>query len=159
MLEGNSIFYYTAKLLVFGKWLPNFTTGEDVMMNQICYAAWIGLLVTALNLLPVGQLDGGHTVFAMFGEKARYVNRIAVGLLALFALASIGPVQRLLPALGSIAYGGWFIWLFLILFLIGVQHPPALDDVTRLDHRRWWIGVLVIIIFILIFVPVPMREL
>jgi membrane-associated protease RseP (regulator of RpoE activity) len=159
MLEGNSIFYYTAKLLVFGQGLPNFTTGADVMMNQVCYAAWIGLLVTALNLLPVGQLDGGHTVFAMFGEKARYINRVAVGILALFALASIGPVQRLLPALSGVAYGGWFIWLFLILFLIGVQHPPALDDVTRLDRRRWWIGVLVIIIFILIFVPVPMREL
>ena len=159
MLEGNSIFYYTAKLLVFGQGLPNFTTGADVMMNQVCYAAWIGLLVTALNLLPVGQLDGGHTVFAMFGEKARYINRVAVGILTLFALASIGPVQRLLPALGGVAYGGWFIWLFLILFLIGVQHPPALDDVTRLDRRRWWIGVLVIIIFILIFVPVPMREL
>ncbi len=159
MLEGNSIFYYTAKLLVFGQGLPNFTTGADVMMNQVCYAAWIGLLVTALNLLPVGQLDGGHTVFAMFGEKARYINRIAVGILALFALASVGPVQRLLPALSGVAYGGWFLWLFLILFLIGVQHPPALDDVTRLDRRRWWIGVLVIIIFILIFVPVPMREL
>jgi membrane-associated protease RseP (regulator of RpoE activity) len=159
MLEGNSIFYYVAKLLVFGQGLPNFATGQDVMMNQVSYAAWIGLLVTALNLLPVGQLDGGHTVFAMFGEKARYINRITVGALAFFALASFGPVQRLLPALSNVAYGGWFLWLFLILFLIGVQHPPALDDVTRLDRRRWWIGVLVIIIFVLIFVPVPMREL
>jgi membrane-associated protease RseP (regulator of RpoE activity) len=158
ILEGNSVLYYLAKFLVFGQWLPNFATGADVMMNQVCYAAWIGLLVTALNLLPVGQLDGGHTVFAMFGEKAIYINRITVGVLAFFALASIGPVQELLPFLGSVAYGGWFLWLFLILFLIGVQHPPALDDVTRLDRRRWWIGVFVIVIFILIFVPVPMRE-
>jgi membrane-associated protease RseP (regulator of RpoE activity) len=159
LLEGNSILYYSAKLLIFGKALPNPITGEDVFMNQVCFAAWIGLLVTALNLLPVGQLDGGHTVFAMFGEKARYINRIVVGVLAVFALASLEPVQRLLPFLANVAYGGWFLWLFLILFLIGVQHPPALDDVTRLDRRRWWIGVLVIIIFILIFVPVPMREL
>ncbi len=63
-----------------------------------------------------------------------------------------------MPLLSNVAYSGWFLWLFLILFLIGVQHPPALDDVTRLDRRRWWLGVLVIIIFILIFVPVPMRE-
>jgi membrane-associated protease RseP (regulator of RpoE activity) len=159
MVEGNSILYFAAKLLIFGKVLPNPLTGEDVIMNQVCFAAWIGLLVTALNLLPVGQLDGGHTVFAMFGEKARYINRITVGVLAFFAIASLAPVQRLLPVLGTVAYGGWFLWLFLILFLIGVQHPPALDDVTRLDRRRWWIGVLVIIIFILIFVPVPMREL
>jgi membrane-associated protease RseP (regulator of RpoE activity) len=159
MVEGNSIFYFTAKLLLLGKVLPNPVTGEDVIMNQVLFAAWIGLLVTALNLLPVGQLDGGHTVFAMFGEKARYINRITVGVLAFFALASLAPVQRLLPVLSSVAYGGWFLWLFLILFLIGVRHPPALDDVTRLDRRRWWIGVLVIIIFVLIFVPVPMREL
>jgi membrane-associated protease RseP (regulator of RpoE activity) len=159
LLEGNSILYFTAKLLVFGKVLPNPITGEDVFVNQVCFAAWIGLLVTALNLLPVGQLDGGHTVFAMFGEKARYINRIAVGILTVFALASLEPLQQLLPFLANVAYGGWFLWLFLILFLIGVQHPPALDDVTRLDRRRWWIGVLVIIIFILIFVPVPMREL
>lgn len=158
-VEGNSILYYTAKLLIFGKALPNPLTGEDVLMNQVCFAAWIGLLVTALNLLPVGQLDGGHTVFAMFGERARIINRITVGVLAVFALASLPPVQRLLPFAGSVAYGGWFLWLFLILFLIGVYHPPALDDVTRLDRRRWWIGLLVIIIFILIFVPVPMREL
>lgn len=159
MVEGNSILYFTAKLLILGKVLPNPVTGEDVLMNQVTFAAWIGLLVTALNLLPVGQLDGGHTVFAMFGEKARIINRVTVGMLAFFALASLAPVQRLLPFLSGVAYGGWFIWLFLILFLIGVQHPPALDDVTRLDRRRWWIGVLVIIIFVLIFVPVPMREL
>ena len=159
LLEGNSILYYFAKLLIFGKVLPNPVTGEDVFMNQVTYAAWIGLLVTALNLLPVGQLDGGHTVFAMFGEGAKIINRITVAVLAVFALASLQPVQRLLPQLSGVAYGGWFLWLFLILFLIGVQHPPALDDVTRLDRRRWWIGVLVIIIFILIFVPVPMREL
>ena len=158
MMEGNSIFYLTAKFIVFGQWLPNFATGQDVMMNQVCYAAWIGLLVTALNLLPVGQLDGGHTVFAMFGEKARYINRITVGMLAFFALASLPFVQQFVPLLSNVAFSGWFLWLFLILFLIGVQHPPALDDVTRLDRRRWWIGVLVIIIFILIFVPVPMRE-
>lgn len=158
-LEGNSIFYYVAKLVIFGQPLPNPVTGLDVFMNQVTMAAWFGLLVTALNLLPVGQLDGGHTVFAMFGEKAKYINRVTVGLLALFALASIGPVQRFVPWVVNVAYGGWFLWLFLILFVIGVQHPPALDDVTRLDRRRWWLGMLVIIIFVLIFVPVPMREL
>jgi len=157
-LEGNSILYFVAKWLIFGQALPNPLTGQDVIMNQVCFAAWIGLLVTALNLLPVGQLDGGHTVFAMFGERARLFNRITVGALALFALASLEPVQRLLPVLGNVAYGGWFLWLFLILFVIGVEHPPALDDVTRLDRRRRWLGFLVILIFILIFVPVPMRE-
>jgi membrane-associated protease RseP (regulator of RpoE activity) len=159
MILGDSIFTYVVSRVMFGRVFPDPLTGEDLFVGPVFFAAWIGFLVTALNLLPVGQLDGGHTVFAMFGEKARYINRITVGVLACFALASLPLVQQFLPFLSSVAYGGWFLWLFLILFLIGVQHPPALDDVTRLDRRRWWIGVLVIIIFILIFVPVPMREL
>ncbi len=156
-VEGNSILYYVAKIIVFGKALPNSITGEDVMMNQINFAAWIGLLVTALNLLPVGQLDGGHTVFALFGQKARYVNLAAIGIMALLAVASLAPLQRLFPMLQSVGYSGWFIWLALIYFLIGPYHPPALDDVTTLDTKRRWLGYFVMVIFILIFVPVPMH--
>ena len=157
MLEGNSILYYTAKFLVFGKVLPNPLTGEDVLMNQVTFAAWIGLLVTALNLLPVGQLDGGHTVFALFGEKARYINMVAISVLALFAVASLAPVQTILPVAERVGFNGWFIWLLLIMLVIGPFHPPALDDVTRLDFRRRLVGYAVIVIFILTFVPVPMR--
>ncbi|MBW7884550.1 MAG: site-2 protease family protein [Caldilineaceae bacterium] len=159
MLEGNSILYFTAKWLIFGKVLPNGVTGEDVIMNQVTFAAWIGLLVTALNLLPIGQLDGGHTVFALFGKRARMVNLATVGLMTLFAVASLGPVQQLLPFLEEVGFTGWFLWLFLILFVIGVEHPPALDDVTELDQRRRWLGFFVILVFIVTFVPVPMRPL
>lgn len=156
-VEGNSIFYYTAKLITFGKALPNAVTGEDVLMNQITTAAWIGLLVTALNLLPVGQLDGGHTVFALFGEKARYFNLVTIGAMAVFAVAGLDLVQRYLPFLRAVGFTGWFVWLGLIFFMIGPYHPPALDDVTRLDPTRRWIGYLMILIFILTFVPVPLR--
>jgi len=155
MLEGNSIFYFLAKYAVFGQPLPNPETGMDILMNQVTFAAWIGLLVTALNLLPVGQLDGGHTVFALFGEKARYINQVTWGLLVLLALASLAPLQRILPELQYIGYNGWFLWVLLTYFLIGLYHPPALDDVTTLDPRRRWLGYAVIVIFILIFVPVP----
>ena len=158
-VEGNSILYYFAKIIVFGKVLPNPITHEDVMMNQVNFAAWIGLLVTALNLLPVGQLDGGHTVFALFGEKARYFNLVTVGLMAVFALAGLAPLQQLAPWLVNIGFEGWFVWLILIFLVIGPFHPPALDDVTRLDSKRRWLGYLVILIFVLIFVPVPMRVL
>jgi membrane-associated protease RseP (regulator of RpoE activity) len=155
MLEGNSIFYYFAKILVFGMPLPNPITGQDVLMNQVTFAAWIGLLVTAFNLLPVGQLDGGHTVFAMFGDRARVINRLAFGVLVVLALASLAPLQQIVPQLRYIGYNGWFVWIFLTYFLIGLHHPPALDDVTQLDRGRRWLGYLVIAIFILIFVPVP----
>ena len=159
MIEGNSILYWTAKWLILGKGLPNPVTGQDVMMNQVLFAAWIGLLVTALNLLPIGQLDGGHTVFALFGKRARVINLTTVAVMLLFAVASLGPVQQLLPIAGSVGFSGWFLWLFLIVFVIGIEHPPALDDVTQLDRRRRWLGYLVIVIFVLTFVPVPMRPL
>jgi membrane-associated protease RseP (regulator of RpoE activity) len=159
MIEGNSIVYYLGKWLAFGQPLPNWATGQDVFMNQVLYAAWIGLLVTALNLLPVGQLDGGHTVYALFGKNARYANLATLGIMGLFALAGLPFVQELIPAAAAVGYTGWFIWLFLIMAVIGVEHPPALDDVTRLDRRRRWVGYAVIVIFILTFVPVPMRPL
>jgi membrane-associated protease RseP (regulator of RpoE activity) len=157
MLEGNSILYYFAKIWVHGQPLPDPVTGLDVMMNRVTFAAWIGLLVTALNLLPVGQLDGGHTVFALFGERARIVNIIAVIAMGLLAIAGLAPLQEAVPWLVNIGFTGWFFWLILIGLVIGPFHPPALDDVTELDPRRRYIGYAVIIIFILVFTPVPLR--
>jgi membrane-associated protease RseP (regulator of RpoE activity) len=155
--EGNSLLYFVAKLAVFGKALPNPLTGEDVFMNQVTFAAWIGLLVTALNLLPVGQLDGGHTVYALFGRAARTINVAAVVVMAVLAVAGLEPLQELFPALGNIGFTGWFMWLGLILFVLGPFHPPALDDITQLDGNRRLVGYLVILCFVLTFVPVPWR--
>ncbi len=159
MLEGNSILYYYAKIAVFGKALPNPITGEDVLMNQVTFAAWIGLLVTAINLLPVGQLDGGHAVYALFGRKARYINMATLGVMTVLAIAGLPPLQRLFPELVSVGYTGWFLWLALLMALVGPFHPPALDDVSELGPNRRLIGYFVILLFIMIFVPVPMRPL
>ncbi|NJN83982.1 MAG: site-2 protease family protein [Caldilineaceae bacterium] len=159
MLEGNSVLYYYAKLSIFGQTLPNPITGQDVLMNQVTFAAWIGLLVTALNLLPIGQLDGGHVVYSLFGKHARYINLATAGVMTVLAIAGLGPVQRFAPQLETIGFSGWFIWLGLIFFVIGPFHPPALDDVTQLNPRRRLVGYLMIVIFILTFVPVPWRLL
>lgn len=158
-LEGNSILYYFAKIAVFGKPLPNPITGEDVFMNQVTFAAWIGLLVTALNLLPVGQLDGGHTVYALFGRRARVLNIATMVGMGLLALAGLEPLQTIFPRLEEIGFFGWFVWLGLILFVLGPYHPPALDDVTQLDARRRLVGYVVIAIFLVTFVPTPFRTL
>jgi membrane-associated protease RseP (regulator of RpoE activity) len=159
MLEGNSILYYYAKIAVFGKALPNPVTGEDVMMNQVTFAAWIGLLVTAINLLPVGQLDGGHVVYALFAKNARYINIATIVFMTVLAVAGLEPLQQIFPALVSIGYTGWFIWLALLLMLVGPFHPPALDDVSTLGPNRRMLGYFIIILFIMIFVPVPLRPL
>ena len=158
-LEGNSILYYFAKIIVFGRPLPDPITGEDFFMNLITFAAWIGLLVTALNLLPVGQLDGGHTVYALFGSSARYVNIATLIVMALLAVAGLEPLQRIWPVLRNFGFAGWWFWLGLIIFVLGPFHPPALDDVTQLDRRRRWVGYLVILCFIVTFVPTPFRVL
>ncbi len=159
MLEGNSILYYYAKISVFGKALPNPITGEDVLMNQVTFAAWIGLLVTAINLLPVGQLDGGHAVYALFGKYARYINIGTLSIMTLLAIAGLEPLQQLYPPLVSVGYSGWFLWLALLIFLVGPFHPPALDDVSRLGPNRRLLGYFVIALIIVLFVPVPFRPL
>jgi membrane-associated protease RseP (regulator of RpoE activity) len=139
IMEGNSLFYLAAKYFVHGQILPG--NGVDVMLHPVAFAAWFGLLVTAFNLLPVGQLDGGHVIFTLIGDKIRYVG-------GLFVLAVM--------AMGVLLWQGWFLWAFLIL-LLGVGHPPPLNDVTPLDGKRKLLAVLTILIFILVFVPVPLK--
>ena len=80
-------------------------------------------------------------------------------LMAVLGVASLGIVQSVIPQAERIGFNGWFVWLVLIFVVVGPFHPPALDDVTRLDFRRRLVGYAVIVIFILTFVPVPMRLL
>src|SRR5436309_4391089 len=96
--------------------------------HPLAFAGWVGLFVTAINLLPAGQLDGGHVARALFGKKQFYVSWAAV--LTLFALTVFPPP----------GYPGWFVFGFLILIL-GVRHPPPLNDLTRLDPTRKLVGI------------------
>lgn len=140
MQEGNSLLYLGLKYLVHGRILPG--DGLDVSMTPMTFAAWIGLFVTCLNLLPLGQLDGGHVAYALFGRRAWWLARITVvGLLML----------------GFMGWPGWFLWVFLPL-LFGLRHPPPLNDRTPLDHRRKILGGVMILIFILVFTPVPFKA-
>ena len=105
---------------------PTRSPAQDVLMNQVTTAAWAGLLVTALNLLPVGQLDGGHTVFALFGEKARYINRVTIGILAVLGVAGIPMSRRFSRSWsGSAGWAGSSGWC---------SSSPSSAPTTR---RRW----------------------
>ena len=140
ILEGNSLLYAAAKILVFGQMLP--AEGQDVLLNQIAWAGWVGLLVTGLNLIPLGQLDGGHVAYVLFGRRARrffWPVLMAMALLALITGATM-----------------WFVWIVL-LFLIGRVHAEPLDDVTALDPRRRALAIFTMLLFFLVFVPVPLR--
>ncbi len=138
MVEGNSILYATAKYVVFGEFLPS--DGEDVFVNQVAWAGWSGLLLTALNLIPAGQLDGGHITYTLLGDRAR---QLYWPMLAVFVALSL---------LSSV----W--WLLTFLFLMfGRFYAVPLDNVTPLDIRRRRIAYLALVIFVLIFVPLPLR--
>ncbi len=153
MQEGNSLAYLGAKYLVFGEILPQ---GErDVWIHPIAFAAWAGLLVTALNLLPIGQLDGGHVMYGLFGRRAQAARRPVI--VALFVLAILGTLRDT-AALGQLplpGWSGWWIWILFAFFLLR-SHAPVLDEITGLDGKRKALGVATLIIFILIFTPTPL---
>lgn len=151
MLEGNSLLYLGLKYLVFGRLLPS--GGEDVWINHIAWAGWVGLLVTALNLLPVGQLDGGHVMYGLFGERAKRARWPVI--LVLLGLTFTGMLSEIGILPFSLGWTGWGMWAMLI-FLLVRRHAPVLDEITELDTKRKIVGVLVLVIFILIFVPSPL---
>lgn len=160
-IEGNSLIYLLAKFVVFGKllpepasfngispilyWLRYFFTGQpsplggiDVFIHPVAFAGWAGLLVTALNLVPAGTLDGGHVVYSLFGEKARKAFPYLIVIMV---------------ALG-VFWSGWWLWAFL-LFWLGRVNAETLDQITPLDSNRRMVAIFVIILFLLVFTPVP----
>lgn len=140
-LEGNSLVYAAVKIAVFGRFLPS--GGEDVLLHPVAWAGWVGLLVTGLNLIPAGQLDGGHIFYALFGAR---VARIAT-----WAMAG------LLLVLGFVYWPGWFLWATLII-IFGQQRAPLLNELVTLDTRQRVIAALGLLIFILVFTPAPITE-
>lgn len=112
----------------------------NIVIHPIGFAGWIGLLVTAMNLLPVGQLDGGHIVYALFGERYLWVSRAA-----LLGILLLGVLRW---------WDGWLVWGALLLFM-GLRHPPPLDPYTPLDAKRKFMGWVMLAILTVTFIPVP----
>lgn len=161
MLEGNSLLYLFMKWLVKGQLLPHpavYQTaplwhwvryivtgrplplgGTDVLLHPVAWAGWAGLLVTALNLIPAGTLDGGHVLFSALGDKARRFFPFILGGLALLGLV----------------WTGWWLWAFLLLWL-GRTYAEPLDMVTPLDTKRRWWAFFGLVLFLLVFTPVPL---
>jgi Zn-dependent protease len=138
VVEGNSLLYAALKYLLKGQWLPSET--QDLFMHPLAFAGWAGLLVTGFNLIPAGQLDGGHVAAAWLGNKARYLTWAVVGVLMLM----------------GILWQGWILWAVLILLLGRGQQEP-LESITPLSSREVAVAVLVLCLFVLTFTPVPLR--
>lgn len=121
---------------------PDLMESQDIMLHPIAFAGWIGLLVTMLNLLPIGQLDGGHVAYAMLGEKQKLIGQAAFILLVPLSFLSIN----------------WLIWgLLLLLLMRTVKHPPIQDIHIPLSESDKRIGYICLLIFILCFIPAPFK--
>ena len=121
---------------------PGLSKSQDIMLHPVAFAGWIGLLVTMLNLLPIGQLDGGHIAYAMLGEKQIIIGKLAFILLIPLSFLSIN----------------WFIWAILLLILMrSVKHPPIQDIHVPLSYKDKQIGYACLIIFLLCFIPAPFK--
>ena len=161
-LEGNSILYLLMKYLAFGKllpapasyadvspvlyWIKYFFTGlpfpaggTDVMLHSVAWAGWGGLLLTAMNLIPVGQLDGGHVLYVLLGKER---------------LQKIFPMIIVILVGLGFRFPGWWL-LAAILFLLGRFYAEPADQITELDGKRKALAILGLIVFVLVFIPVP----
>lgn len=128
-------------------WVGGINPNLPMKPNAFYAAAWIGLLVTALNLIPSGQLDGGHAIYAVFGEKVHYwTGRIAFVVMVILAIA------------GFYFYNSPSGLLFAVLLgiMMRIRHPEPLDN-TPLDLKRIIVAVLTLLIFILCFTPFPIQ--
>jgi len=163
-LEGNSLLYLAIKFLAKGELLPApvnygnlspfvywvrylFTGlpapfgGRDVMLHPVAWAGWAGLLVTSFNLIPIGQLDGGHAAYVLLGRRAKAVwPFIIVGLVAL-----------------GFVWQGWWLWAGLLI-LLGRRYAQPLDEITPLDRKRKALAIAGIILFLIVFIPVPLLS-
>jgi membrane-associated protease RseP (regulator of RpoE activity) len=121
-------------------WFPG-VPSANIYLHPVARAAWVGLLATALNLLPIGQLDGGHILYAFAGERTRILSRVFVVLLV---------------AMGFLFSYTWLFWAAL-LFFFGMRHP-AIYDPYPIGRTRTWLGIAALLIFLLSFTVVPVRT-
>jgi membrane-associated protease RseP (regulator of RpoE activity) len=135
LILGESLLFKWIAALV----MPGVTGDQHILLHPIAFAGWAGLLVTMLNLLPMGQLDGGHIAYALFG---RFQRQIAIAVMVGLAIASIW-------------WPGWLIWVA-IGFLMKPQHPPTLIDEIPLTKRRRILGWIALALFVLTFTPQPL---
>ncbi len=131
---GETVFGSSFLIDFLARLILDIPKGFTIDMNPILFAGWVGLLITSLNLLPAGQLDGGHIFRAVLGDKQKYAGFLAIVIMI---------------------FTGWIFFAFFIIFLIGFMHPPPLNDKTKLDNKRKLLFLLALAILVLSFIPFP----
>ena len=131
---GSPLIFWLMSELLHSKLGP----GRDLLLHPAAFAGWLGFFVTALNLLPIGQLDGGHVAYAVFGKRWQKLSWIVIAVLALMGYFWLG----------------WTFWALLVIVL-GLRHPPPLDDLTPLNKADWRLVAAAVVIMVLTFTPAP----
>ncbi|MBM3804764.1 MAG: site-2 protease family protein [Acidimicrobiia bacterium] len=136
---GDSILFSLIAEWIHGP-LPK---GHDLLLHPIGFAGWAGLFITALNLLPMGQLDGGHILYALFQEKSIFVYRLVFFSFATYTVVARQPT--------------WILFLALTFFLIRLKHPPTLNEEVPIGPRRFALGIAAMLFFAVTFPPNPIK--
>jgi membrane-associated protease RseP (regulator of RpoE activity) len=139
---GEPLLFQAAAWLIWG----DVADGLSINMHPMAFASWFGLLATALNLFPIGQLDGGHVAYAVFGRRS--------------TLLSLGTVLVIIGL--TFVSSSWIVWTVLtvlMLLAVGPHHPPTLDDSTELDPVRRGLAVFALVMLIVCFTPAPIEIL
>jgi membrane-associated protease RseP (regulator of RpoE activity) len=149
LMEGQCLLYLLLKWLVLGPIPP----GHDVFLSPTAFAGWAGLLLTVLNLLPIGQLDGGHVAYALLGERQHRLALVLHWSLLLVFAYNVAALDEVGPGMIWLV---WFLVLYVLRRLSGGNHPPT--EPGELSPRRRVIAVLCLLLFVALFMPTPMRA-
>jgi membrane-associated protease RseP (regulator of RpoE activity) len=141
MSLGEPLLFRFASWLVFG----TVADGYSVNMHPMAFAAWFGLLATALNLFPIAQLDGGHVSYAVLGHRSLWVTMAMVAVA--IALTTV-----------SSSWIAWTVMLLLMLIVVGPRHPPTMDDTQRLGSGRLWLALVALLMLVVCFTPAPIEP-
>ncbi len=125
----------------------NIPDGFELNVHPVFLAAWFGAIATAINLIPVGQLDGGHIIYSIFTRKSK----------AIYNFAFLITVATAAGAYIFADYPGWILWVVIVFVLMRKGHPPTLNDFSGIGLSRYILAVIALIIFILTFMPVPIH--
>jgi membrane-associated protease RseP (regulator of RpoE activity) len=139
---GEPLLFKAVSWLLWGS-VPN---GYSLNLHPMAFGAWFGLLATALNLFPIGQLDGGHISYAVLGPRSTVVT---------FAMLGVAVVLTFFSA-------SWIVWtglMLVMLFMVGPRHPRVFDEEVPLDRTRLVLALFAVVIFILCFTPAPIQPL
>lgn len=169
VVEGNSLAYLALKFLVHGRYLPA-ADGTDVQLHPMAFAAWLGLLITMINLIPIGQLDGGHIASAWLGGRHERLSAWLHRLLLVVGAAVVAVLVLEARAVGwtwkdslvraATAGMPWLVWAVLLLVMRrmsgGIYHPPV--EGAPLSRGRRALAIGMVVVFALLFTPVPLRQ-